>query len=56
MAYVAQRPFIFPGTIAQNIRMAKPNASDLEGMLVIGVWCMMQDVNGVDIIVLVNQC
>ena len=30
ISYVAQRPFIFPGTIADNIRMARPDASDWE--------------------------
>lgn len=30
ISYVAQRPFIFPGTIAENIRMARPEASDWE--------------------------
>ncbi len=30
ISYVAQRPFIFPGTIADNIRMARPDATDWE--------------------------
>jgi ABC-type multidrug transport system fused ATPase/permease subunit len=30
ISYVSQRPFIFPGTIAENIRMARPDATDWE--------------------------
>jgi len=31
ISYVSQRPFIFPGTVKDNIRIGNPAATDEEG-------------------------